>query len=67
MNSVHMNKRMQQRAIPPLITLWLEEFGEEHHDHKGATILYFSKRSRRRLEQAVGRRLVHKLEEFLGA
>ena len=65
MNGVHVRKQMQRRGIPPLITHWLEDFGEEVHDHHGAIILYFSKTARRRLERSVGRQAVRKLDEWM--
>lgn len=68
MNStIHTNRRMQQRGIPPLIIQWLEQFGEHAHDHKGAVILYFTKKSRRRLEMVVGREVIRRMNEWLDA
>jgi hypothetical protein len=63
--SHHAVTRCQQRAIPPLVIQWLEEYGDERFDHHGAVILYFSKKSIRRLERAIGRRPVAKLKEYL--
>lgn len=67
MNTLHAQKRMQQRSIPPLVVQWLEEFGEETHDHHGAIILHFGKRSKRRLEQAIGREPVRMMNKWLKA
>jgi hypothetical protein len=67
MTGVHAQKQMQRRGIPPLIVQWLEEFGDEVHDHHGGIILHLSKAARRRLERAVGRRPVRKLDEWLDA
>jgi hypothetical protein len=61
----HCHARAQQRGVPPLIIDWLEQHGEEQFDHRGGTILHFSKRAIRRLEQAVGRQPVRKLSEYL--
>jgi hypothetical protein len=66
-NTWHAQARMQQRGVPPLIIQWLEAFGEEHHDHHGAIILYFSKRSRRRLEQNFGSTPLRRLGEWMNA
>jgi hypothetical protein len=58
---------MQQRGIPPLVVQWLEDFGEEVHDHHGAIILHFGKRAKRRLEQSVGREPVRRMNDWLKA
>lgn len=47
----HAIKRSQQRGIPPLIVQWLDQFGEEHYDGRGAVIRYFSLASRRAMER----------------
>ena len=65
MSSTHALKQRQRRGIPPLIVQWLEEFGEEAHDHHGGIVLHFSKHARRRLERTVGCQVVRKLEEWL--
>lgn len=65
MSGVHALKQMQRRAIPPLIVQWLEEFGDEVHDHHGGIVLHFSKAARRRLERSVGRQIVRRLDEWL--
>jgi hypothetical protein len=67
MSDAHAQKQMQRRGIPPLITHWLEDFGEEVHDHRGAIILHFSKAARRRLEHSVGRLAVRTLNEWMDA
>jgi len=66
-SSVHVLRQMQRRGIPRLIVQWLEEFGEEVHDHHGAIILHFSKAARRRLERFAGRQAVRKLDEWMNA
>jgi len=60
----HAQKRAQQRCIPPMIDRLLDEFGEEVYDSQGGLIVYFSKRSKRRMQRALGRRPVKKLSEF---
>jgi hypothetical protein len=63
--SIHALQRAKQRGIPPIIIQWLEEFGEQTYDHNGAVILYFTKKSRRRLERAVGREVTRRVSEWL--
>lgn len=63
--SKHAEVRSQQRGIPPLIINWLKDFGELTHDHNGAVILYFTKKSKRQLEKAVGREVICRLSEWL--
>ena len=66
-DSAHSVARRQQRAIPPLIETWLDEYGEEEHDGHGAVRVYFSRRSIRRLERAVGRLPIQRLSHLLDA
>jgi hypothetical protein len=66
-DSSHSLARKQQRAIPPLIDAWLDEFGEEEHDGHGAVRVFFSRRSIRRLERAVGRLPIRRLSHLLDA
>lgn len=47
----HARARMQQRAIPPAVVEALLAYGREEHDHRGATIVFFNKAARRRLER----------------
>jgi hypothetical protein len=65
MNTFHAQKRMQQRSIPPLVVQWLEEYGDEVHDHRGGIILHFGKHARRRLEKAVGREPIRRMNDWL--
>jgi len=58
-------KRAQQRGIPPLIVQWLDAYGDEIYDGKGACVVYFSRKSIRDLERAFGRSPVRKLSEWL--
>ncbi len=67
MQTQHSKHRMQQRGIPPLVVDWLQEFGDKVYDHQGGIIMHFSKRSRRRLENAVGREPVRRMSEWLRA
>ena len=63
--SIHAQARLQQRAIPPLIDQWLDEFGDEEYDGRGAVRVYFSRHSIRRMERAFGRLPVRKLAHLL--
>ena len=63
--SQHAKARITQRGIPPFVVGWLEEFGEQTHDHRGAVILHFNKKSRRRLEKAVGQEITRRVSERL--
>ncbi len=67
MMTEHAKIRSQQRGIPPLVIEWLEDFGEQNHDHRGAVVFHFSKQARRRLERAVGRQPVKRMSEWLDA
>jgi lantibiotic modifying enzyme len=57
--------RAQQRCIPPLIDLWLDQFGEEQYDGHGGVVLFFSHTSIRAMERTFGRAPVRKLAEYL--
>lgn len=61
----HATIRAQQRGIPPLIDLWLDQFGEESYDGHGAILRYFSHASVRAMEREFGRQPVRKLSEYL--
>jgi hypothetical protein len=63
----HAKARAQQRAIPPLIEAWLDEFGDEEYDGLGGVRIFFSRRSIRRLERVVGRLPVRLLSHLLDA
>jgi len=61
----HANKRAQQRGIPPLIQIWLLDYGVETFDGSGGVIRYFDRESIRRLERDVGSTPVKRLSEYL--
>ncbi len=63
--TLHAQTRAQQRGIPPVIQDWLLHYGERLHDHRGAMIRFFSKRSLRRLERAEGNLPVRQYAEHL--
>lgn len=63
----HATSRAQQRGIPPLVDRLLDEFGEEDHDGHGCVRLYFSHRSVREMERALGRQPVCLFKRYLNA
>jgi len=60
----HASIRAQQRGIPPIVVDLLLQFGRREHDHAGAEILYFDRRSKKRVESYAGA-LFCKLSEHL--
>jgi len=56
---------MQQRAIPPLLLEWLDEYGNRQHDRHGGVIYYFDKRGRRRPSRDVGSVVTRRLGDLL--
>ena len=65
--TVHARVRMQQRGIPEAALEALLDYGTESHDHRGARIVRFDKRSRRRAARELGARAFRSLERFFGA
>ena len=63
--SRHSLTRAKQRGVPPVIIQWLSDYGEEVYDGHGGVVLFFSGRSRRDLEKAIGREVVRRMSEFL--
>jgi len=61
----HAKTRAQQRGIPPLITNWLMDYGEEQFDGHGGVIHYFSRNSVRRIERDLGTVPVRRMSEYL--
>ena len=59
--------RAQQRAIPPLVDLWLDEFGEISYDGNGFVRVFFSHKSVRDMERSFGRRPVSQMKHYLNA
>jgi len=62
--TTHASTRCQQRGIPPIMLDLLLQFGCREHDHAGAEIVYFDRRSKRRIESYAGG-LISKLSEHL--
>ena len=61
----HAAIRQQQRGIPPLVSDWLLDFGDEQFDGHGGVIRYFSKKCIKKLEREVGRQPVARMSEYL--
>jgi hypothetical protein len=64
--TTHARVRMQQRGIPESALDVLLEYGREAHDHRGAVIVLFDKRSRGHLRRRIGDRF-RKVERWLNA
>lgn len=65
MNTNHARNRAQQRCVPPLIELWLLDYGELAYDGHGGVRRFFSKRSLRQMERTFGREPLRCLRSFL--
>lgn len=63
----HAEVRMQQRGITRPALESLLDYGSQAHDHHGATIVYFDKRSRSRLLRNSGRAAYRGMEKQLNA
>jgi hypothetical protein len=61
----HATQRTQQRGIPPLISNWLLDYGDEVFDGHGGVIRYFSSNAIRKIERDVGKAPVQRLSEYL--
>ncbi len=62
--NTHAAIRSQQRGIPPIVVDLLLEFGQREHDHHGAEILFFDRRSKKQIEAYTGG-LFSKINEHL--
>lgn len=65
--SHHAQRRMQQRAIPPVLLDWLFKFGACAYDHHGAQIRYFDRAAKRRLAESVPAQEIAQLDQKLNA
>lgn len=65
-NTIHSEVRGQQRGVPPIIVDLLLQFGVREHDASGGEILYFDKRSKKKVEIYAGG-LFGKLNEHMDA
>lgn len=61
----HANQRMQQRGIPEVVLDWLLQYGESQWDHHGAKVLYFTKKSRRHIDEVVGKDATRRYNEYM--
>ena len=63
--SNHAKQRAQQRAIDPLIIEWLLLYGAKKYSNDGAVKRFFDRKSRKRLANQVGQRVVRLLGPLL--
>lgn len=63
----HARIRAQQRCIPPLVEQLLDQYGEEQYDGHGGIKVYFSRKSKRRMERELGRKPLQCLSRYLNA
>ena len=63
--SHHATVRTQQRGIPPLVSTWLVDYGEENFDGRGGVIRYFTPQGVRTMAQDIGPSAVKRMSEFL--
>jgi len=63
-SSTHASIRCQQRGIPALVLDLLLQFGSREHDRAGAEIVYFDRRSKKRIESYTGG-LISRLSDYL--
>ena len=67
MFSHHANIRNQQRCIPPIVHMWLSEFGDEIYDRNGGIKVFFSSKSKKRMEHKFGRHFIRENSKYLTA
>lgn len=65
-NTIHSSIRAQQRGVPPIIVDLLLQYGAREHDAKGCEVIYFDKKSKKKVETYVGG-LFGKLDEHMDA
>lgn len=63
----HAATRMRQRSIPLVAVELLAEFAHEQHDHRGAAVLSFDKRSRAAARNGIGDYAFRALEHWFNA
>lgn len=63
-NTLHSELRSQQRGIPPIMVDLLLKFGNREHDSNGGEVLYFDKKSKKKVETYAGG-LFGKLNEHM--
>jgi len=65
--SEHAKTRMQQRGISAEAVEWLLAYGETMHDHHGAEICYFTKRSRHDMTTDLGQNTMKRCEKLMNS
>jgi hypothetical protein len=65
--TLHAQARMQQRGITMQTLESLLDCGAIAYDHRGATIMYFDKKAKSRLQKAGGRQRYVAMEKQLNA
>ena len=63
--TAHAAVRTQHRGIPPLISNWLLDYGEEVFDGHGGVVRFFSPQCIRRMEREIGKAPLKRMSEFL--
>jgi hypothetical protein len=61
----HATIRSQQRGIPPLVSNWLLDYGDEIYDGHGGVVRCFTPNSIRLMERELGRTPLKRMSEFL--
>lgn len=61
----HVQARLQQCAIPPLIIDWLCRYGSRLKGANGTTVCFFDRKSRRYLASEVGHVVVRRLADMM--
>lgn len=64
MYTKHAEIRAQQRGIPPLISLWLDQYGHEEYGSYGCISKYFTKASIRAMERDFGRKPIRQMQQY---
>jgi len=64
-DSLHSQKRTQQRCIPPLIKDLLKLYGDKKYKGGGSYVRYFSKKSRKKMNKNLGKAAVGQLGRLL--
>ena len=65
-NTVHSGIRGQQRGVPPMIVDLLIQFGAREQHTQGSEIVYFNRKSKKKIETYAGG-LFGKLNEHMDA
>jgi hypothetical protein len=60
--SSHASRRIQKRSVPLIVLDWLQDYGSEQYDGRGAVVRYFDHAAKTRLKQACGHRFVQTKE-----